>query len=214
MAGSSRKIALFGGSFDPVHHGHLILAHDALDAFALDRIYFIPAGCAPLRDEAPSASSEERLNLLRLATSDEERFGVLDLEIRRGGTSYTVDTVRELRREWAGDRLYWIIGADQLRQLDQWHEVSRLAQLCTFLVMSRPGYALEAPDNLPEGLVWYPLPARQLDISSSEIRSRLAQGKTVRHLVPERACARIEELGLYQNLRKDTEQNIAYGSSS
>lgn len=214
MAGLSKKIGLFGGSFDPVHLGHLILAQDLIEFCAFDRLYLIPARHAPLREGGPEASAEQRLELLQLATADQDRIGVLDLELERPGISYTVDTVRRLRERWPEENLYWIIGADQLQKLAQWKSIEALGGLCEFLVLSRPGYAPEPPAALPASVSWRLVNQRALEISSSEIRCRLREGRVVDHLLPVPVARRIAELKLYQNLNLNTHQSTAYGSSS
>lgn len=190
------KIGILGGSFDPVHFGHLIVARDVLEQMELDRLFFVLAARAPLKARAPQASDTQRLAMLELAIEDDPRFGVLDLELRSRGVSYTFNTVRTLQKRWPDDELYWIIGADQLGQLDRWYRIQELTKQIGFISINRPGYANTPPESLPS-LKLLPLKAHLLDISSSEIRSRVAHGLSIRYLLPDKVAAYIEKHNLY-----------------
>ncbi|TVR53480.1 MAG: nicotinate (nicotinamide) nucleotide adenylyltransferase [Puniceicoccaceae bacterium] len=178
----SRK-GIFGGSFDPVHLGHLILARDAAEALELDRIVLMPAAQAPLRDGGPVLTARDRFELLRAVTQDDPLFEVSDLEIRRGGVSYSIETAEALIAAEPETRFFWIIGADQAEQLGQWKTAERLVKLVEFAVLRRPGSAWP-PRGLPAGTRLHSLHSRQLDLSSSEIRTRLEQHLPIHHLVP------------------------------
>ena len=190
------KIGILGGSFDPVHFGHLIIARDVLEQMELDRLFFVPAARVPLKANAPQASDAKRLAMLEIAIEDDPRFGVLDLELRSGGVSYTFNTVRALRKRWPTDQLYWIIGADQLMQLDRWYSIRKLAAWISFISIDRPGYPNTPPKSLP-ALKLLPVKAHSLDISSSEIRSRVARGLSIRYLLPDKIAVYIEDHNLY-----------------
>ena len=124
---ASRGVALYGGSFDPVHCAHLKVAHAALEQLSLDKVIFIPAARSPLKGSAATASDADRIEMLRLATADEPRFAVDTCEIKRGGTSYTVDTVNLFGKKQPDSTLYWIIGADQFELLPQWRRIEEIA---------------------------------------------------------------------------------------
>jgi nicotinate-nucleotide adenylyltransferase len=175
------RIGLYGGSFDPVHLGHLLVAHAALEELALDRLVFIPAAQSPFKPGTVPAPAAIRARMLRMALVGEQRFAVDDLEIRRGGTSYTIETIREFERREPGAELFWLIGADHVPTLPQWREPEELARRVIFVVIPRPG---DAATGLPEPWRLLNLRGWPLKVSSSEIRERVRSGKTVRHLLP------------------------------
>lgn len=173
---SPRKVGLLGGSFDPIHLGHLMIAQDAWEQLDLDCVYFIPAGHAPLKEEAPLCSAADRLAMVSAAIEGFPQFAVSDCELAREGRSYTFDTVSRLREQWPADRLFWIVGADQVLQLPRWHRVEELLELTEFICLQRPGYEVEIPVELPASR-FHQVPGHLYDISSSEIRERLASGR-------------------------------------
>lgn len=194
------RVGLFGGTFDPVHLGHLALAQTAVRELALDHLFFIPASQAPLRDGPPAASATDRLELLRraLAEAANPRFGLLDLEAAAPGVHYTVDTVRQLHAAWPRAQLFWLLGADQLAQLDRWREPRELAQLAEFAVLDRPG---QPPSTLPAsvpGLRLHRLTGPTHPASASAIRRRLHAGEPGDLWLPPAAAAAIEERQLYR----------------
>jgi nicotinate-nucleotide adenylyltransferase len=173
------KIGLFGGSFDPVHLGHLLVARAAREEAGLARLFFIPAAQSPFKPDIKPAAAAERLRWLRLALAGDAAAEVDDQEIRRGGLSYTIDTVRAYAGRYPGAELFYLIGADQTAQLGLWRDAGELARLVQFLVIPRPGEAtggLAAPFR---GQVLRGVPLR---VSSSEIRARLKAGLSVEHL--------------------------------
>ena len=186
------KLGLLGGSFNPIHHGHLITATRAAEAVKLDRVLFIPAALSPLKSRSPLAPAKDRLAMLRLAVRGNPLFEICDLELRRGGVSYTIDTLRELKRRTRA-RLYWILGADAAKLLPRWKSISEVRALATFIILPRPGArpARRTPHQL---VVQAPL----LQISSSEIRDRVRKGRSVRYLVPEPVDRHIRQRGLYR----------------
>lgn len=202
-----RQIGLFGGSFDPVHFGHLVLARDFREACQLDEVVFIPAARAPLRDSGPEADARARHDMLVAALGDCEGYSVSDWEITRGGTSFTIDTVSAFAEARPGATLYWLLGADQLRQLHRWRSVDRLCERVTFAVAARPGIALEPPASL-DGLRYVRLPDRQLELSSTEIRDARTRGRSIDFLVPNAVRRIIQTRNLYS--RKTP--TPAYGS--
>jgi nicotinate-nucleotide adenylyltransferase len=175
------RIALYGGSFDPVHLGHLLVAQAALEELSLDRLLFIPAAQSPFKPGTVPAAATDRLRWLRLALAGRPEYGLDDREIRRGGVSYTIDTVRELQAAQPGAEWFWLIGADHVPTLPQWREAEALAALVRFIVIPRPG---STPAELPPPYRLQTLRGWPLGVSSSEIRARVQAGQTIRHLVP------------------------------
>lgn len=188
------RIGLFGGSFDPIHLGHLLVAHAACEEFTLDRLFFIPAAQSPLKPEHIPAPAEIRLRMLRLALAGESRYEVDDQEIRRGGSSYTIDTVRVYRQLHPNANLFYIIGADHVPLLPKWRAADELATLVEFLVVPRPGdqpVAAKPPFRV-QNLIGTPFA-----VSSSQIRARVKAGQSIRHLVPAAVAEAIRNSALY-----------------
>jgi nicotinate-nucleotide adenylyltransferase len=181
-------VGIFGGTFDPVHVGHLAIANAALDELGLDRVYFVPARRSPLKEDGPTASAEDRLGMLTAAIAGEPRFRVSRLELDREGPSFTVDTLAALKRE---GELYLILGADAYADFERWREPERIRRLATIVVAARPGVT-----NAPSGVRMLDSPL--MDISSRELRARAARGRSLRYLVPETALRYIEEHRLYR----------------
>jgi nicotinate-nucleotide adenylyltransferase len=180
---ASLRLGFLGGSFDPVHNGHLVLAYDALEQAGLDKVYLVPASQAPLKGHRPLATAEQRLEMVRLATEGLPRLGVLDDELKRGGENYTYDTVLRLRERWPEAEFFWIIGADQVENLHRWYRIHELLEQITFLAVARPGYSLKLSADLPQDRVRL-ITGHIMEISSSEIRNRLATGKIVDLFLP------------------------------
>ena len=191
------KIGFLGGSFDPLHLGHLLIAQDALEGLGLDRVDFIPAAVSPLKPRVLTASPAQRLEMVRLAIEGDARFGVLDLELRRGGTSYTVDTVRELGRRFPGAALYWVLGTDQVQRLAEWKDIGELVRLVEFVHLARPGLAGAEVPPIP-GLRVHRVAGHEVAISSSELRERASRGLPLRHFVPLKVADFIESQSLYR----------------
>ncbi len=204
----SQKIGLFGGTFNPIHFGHLIAARSVAEQLALDRVVFIPSANPPHKSVAGLIDASERLEMVRLAIADEPAFEVSDCEIRRPGPSYTIETVASFRKQLDPEsEICWIIGADSLPELTTWYRVSELVDCCRIVTVSRPGW--DEPDMSPlaqqfderqiarlrEGIVQTP----RIDISATNIRSRVRQGRSIRYLVPEPVRTHICETGLYRN---------------
>ncbi len=188
------KIGLFGGSFDPVHLGHLLVAQAAREELGLDRLFFIPAAQSPFKPENQPAPAGARLQLLRLALAGKTWCEVDGQEVQRGGVSYTVDTVRDYARRFAGAEIFYLIGADNVAKLPLWREAAELARLAEFVVIPRPG----------QGEVLFPAPFRgrwltgfPLGVSSSQIRARLKAGLPVDHLVPVAVAEALRNNPLY-----------------
>src|SRR6058998_1545633 len=162
------RIGILGGTFNPIHVGHLLIAQDAMEAARLDRVLFIPSATPPHKPLAGNVSAAHRLRMAKLAIAGDKRFAVDDLEIRRGGKSYSVDTLRELKRRYRRAEFYFIIGADSLSELHLWKDARRLVKLCRFIAVNRPGYH-GRPSRLP-GLRYQRLDPHPYDIASREIR--------------------------------------------
>jgi len=175
------KIGLYGGSFDPVHLGHLLVAQAAVEELALDRLFFIPAAQSPFKPENHPAPAAARLRWLRLALAGRANCEVDDQEIRRGGVSYTIDTVRDYARRFSGAKLFCLIGADNVAQLSAWREATELARLAEFVVIPRPG---ERAATFPEPFRGMFLKGFPLGVSSSQIRGRVKAGLPIENLVP------------------------------
>ena len=188
------RIGLFGGSFDPVHLGHLLVAQAAREELALERLFFIPAAQSPFKPDAQPAPAPERLRLLRLALSSKVWCEIDEQEISRGGVSYTIDTVRDYARRFPAKRICYLIGADHLPQLQQWRAAQELAQLMEFVVIPRPGQA-QAPLPAPYRGRW--LAGFPLGVSSSQIRSRVKCGLPIDHFVPGAVAEAIRNNRLY-----------------
>jgi nicotinate-nucleotide adenylyltransferase len=191
---NSLRIGMYGGSFDPVHLGHLLVARAAVEEMQLDRIHFIPAAQSPFKPTLAPQPAAARLALLRSALAGHPPFVVDDLELRRGGVSYTVNTVRHYAREFPHAQLYYLVGADHIRQLPLWREANELARLVEFIVLPRPGQVLEP---LPAPFRGQPLRGFPLSLSSSDIRERIQAGLSIDWLVPPAVAECIRNKGLY-----------------
>ena len=199
-----RKVGILGGTFNPIHLGHLLMAQDALEQIGLERVVFIPSAEPPHKQFEGNSTVRQRLAMVRLAIRGNARFTVDDLEIRRGGKSYTIDTLTELRRRDSRAQWYFIIGGDSLGELHRWKRVERLVRLCTFVTVPRPGFKTK-PVVDPKldaatlrRLRQSVLRGHACDISSRDIRARIAQGKSIRYLVPDAVWHYIETHRLYR----------------
>jgi nicotinate-nucleotide adenylyltransferase len=176
-----QRLGLFGGSFNPVHLGHLLLAQSAAEELALERVFFVPTAQSPFKQGIVQAAAKDRLRWLNLALAGRSHWQVDAREIQRGGVSYTVDTLRAYRQEYPQAALFYIIGADHVPFLPEWRAAAELAQLAEFLVVPRPG---EVSAPLPPPFRGRLLKGIPLGVSSSLVRARLEQGLTVDLLVP------------------------------
>jgi nicotinate-nucleotide adenylyltransferase len=202
---SGSRIGILGGTFNPIHMGHLILAQGAMETFELGTVLFVPCANPPHKRDRALVAAEHRVAMLQGAIESDPRFELCDIEIRRGGVSYAIDTVAELYKLYRGAELYFIIGADTLPELHLWKDIYSLLPLCRFISFARHGFepAMLSPDALhldppwPRKLLRNLVPARRIDISSSDIRHRIAEGLSARYLVPESVEMYISEHGLY-----------------
>lgn len=203
---STVRIGILGGTFNPVHLGHLILAQEAAEMCELSKVLFVPCAQPPHKPTAALSPDRHRLAMLQAAVEDNLGFEVSDTELCRGGVSYSIDTVRELKQEDESVELCFIIGSDMLRELHLWKDVAELMQLCRFLTFQRPGSCIEALKPDAVGLAPHQVETllkdvrigRQIDISSSDIRYRVAEGMSIRYLVPQAVEMYIAEHNLYR----------------
>lgn len=178
------RYGIYGGSFDPIHLGHLIAAQEALEQGGLDKVGFLPAAQAPLRANRPQVQTDERLKMIELALQGhEDRFEILTDEIDKGGLSYSIDTARALHERWPQRKLFWIIGGDQLALLPRWHKIDALLDFVEFIVLERPGCPKHVPASLPVDKI-HCYVGHPVDISSTDIRRRSREGKNLQFFLP------------------------------
>jgi nicotinate-nucleotide adenylyltransferase len=191
---SELKIGLFGGSFDPVHLGHLLVAQAAVEELGLDKLFFIPAAQSPFKPENKPAPAPARLQLLRLALAGKTNCEIDEQEIRRGGISYAVETLRDYAKKFPGAKLFYLIGADNVAKLGEWREADKLARLAEFVAIPRPG-GIAA--GFPKPFRGKNLKGFPVGISSSQIRARVKAGLPVENLVPPFVAGAIHAARLY-----------------
>lgn len=189
-----KRIGLYGGSFDPIHTGHVLVGQAAIEELQLDRLFFIPAARSPFKPEQQPAPCELRLAMIRLALAGRTDCEVDDFEIQRGGTSFTVDTVRYFSRRFSATKLFYLIGADNVAGLPKWREAAELAGLAEFVVIPRPG---EAQTPLPPPFQGQHLVGFPFGVSASQIRARVKAGQPIEHLVPGPVAEAIRNNRLY-----------------
>ena len=187
-------VGLFGGSFDPIHHGHLIAGRAVAETLGLDELRFMPAGEQPFKRGRHVASARERAAMVALAVAGEPGLAVERCEVDRPGPSYTVDTLRELRRREPGQDFTLVVGADASRELNQWREAEALPALARIVAVARPG-APRPDSSLVERVVEVPA----VDVSATQIRRRVAEGRSIRYLVPDAVAEFIATHGLYRD---------------
>ncbi len=188
------KIGVFGGSFDPVHVGHLIVAEAAAEIIGLQHVLFMPAGQQPFKAGHHEAQPGHRVAMLRLALEDNPRFALDLRELQREGPSYTVDSLRELRHEHPEDQLCFLVGADTICDLPTWREAAQLARLATFVALTRPGS--EVPHS---EIVSQVIEVPAIGISATDIREAVSRGRSVRYMVPAQVAEYIVRHGLYRS---------------
>ncbi|MEA2632809.1 MAG: nicotinate-nucleotide adenylyltransferase [Chloroflexota bacterium] len=195
------RLGLFGGTFDPIHMGHLILAEACREACALDRVWFVVAG-APPHKPGDRTSVADRTEMVRIAIAGHPAFEVSDLETRRPGPHYSVETLEEVHRARPEDELFFLIGADSLADLPHWRQPERIAALATLVVVDRPGVALGPsprwPDLGPAARPVRMVSIPPIGIASNDLRRRAAEGRSIRYQVPRGVEAYIEAHGLYR----------------
>ena len=183
------RTGILGGSFDPIHHGHLILARAAREELGLDRVLLVPANVSPHKTGDFSTTGEERLAMVRLAIDGEDGFEISDIELHRPPPSYTVDTLRELRAAHPKDEFVLLIGADNVAKFETWREPDEIRRLAKIAVLDRAGGT--SPTD-------WPVVRRLIDISSTDIRARVAAVRSIRYLTPDAVCDYIAAHGLYR----------------
>jgi nicotinate-nucleotide adenylyltransferase len=189
------NIGLLGGTFDPVHTGHLVLAQECFYRFSLDKVVFVPAYRSPLKPPESGTPAQSRLEMVRLAVSGDGRFEVSDHEVSKGCVSYTVETVEHFMRVYGkGARFFFITGSDSLEDLSSWKDVDRLLDLVTFVAASRPGWSL----NSPYMKRLKPVVIPRVEVSSSMIRDRVRRNEPIDYLVPKAVADHIRLHGLYK----------------
>jgi nicotinate-nucleotide adenylyltransferase len=188
------RIGIYGGTFDPPHQGHLIVAAEAFELLDLTRLLLIPAARSPHKQAAPRASAEQRLRMLRAAVAGDPRFEVDDMELRREPPSFTIDTIRELGRRHPEAELVLLLGTDQFREFGRWHEPEAIASLATLAVLSRAGETLEGSGSYEA----VPVPVSRIDISATAVRARIAAGLSSRFYVAEAVREIIEGEAVYR----------------
>ena len=193
----SCRLGVYGGTFDPIHTGHLVIARGIVEHCGLDRLLFVPSARPPHKQGHAIAPSDDRFRMAQLATQHDPHFEVSDLEINRPGLSYTVDTLKELRNIYgASSSIHLVIGADSLLEIDTWYAPDRVFELATIVTVPRPGKELVRADpRWRDRVVTVQLP--EIDISSTDIRRRVCEGLSIANLVPEEVARYIEERGLY-----------------
>ena len=207
-----RKIILFGGTFDPIHLGHTAVAAAAAEHIGAEKIIFIPAKCSPLKDSFPEAGDEDRLAMIALAIADNKKFQLNDYELRKPEPSYTLETVRQFQADYGAKALiYWLVGADSIDELSRWFGIVELIDACILSVMFRAG--CEPPDFAKFKDIWGAARVEKLqrnvirtpliDISSTEIRNRLAAGRDVTNMLAPPVADYIRKHGLYQSKAKN-----------
>ncbi|CAM5653963.1 MULTISPECIES: nicotinate-nucleotide adenylyltransferase [Streptomyces] len=191
-----RRLGVMGGTFDPIHHGHLVAASEVASQFHLDEVIFVPTGQPWQKSHKTVSPAEDRYLMTVIATASNPQFSVSRIDIDRGGKTYTIDTLRELHQQHRDADLFFITGADALGQILTWHDAPELFSLAHFIGVTRPGHILADP-GLPEGAVsLVEVPA--LAISSTDCRARVAQGDPVWYLVPDGVVRYIDKRDLYR----------------
>ncbi len=193
------RLGIFGGTFDPPHVGHLIVADDAAAVLDLDRVLFVPTGEHPLKGPRVQTAAELRLQMIRAATAGHDLFEVDDREVRRSGPSYTIETIEELAEENPGAELFLLVGSDILGEIDRWHRVDQIGKRARIAVLSRADAKFSAPAGMR--LEALRVEVTSIEISSSEIRERVGSGRPYRFLVPEPVYEIMRKHELYGQAR-------------
>ena len=187
------KIGILGGTFDPVHYGHLILAEQVAGQLGLDKVLFVPTYRPPHKDGCRILAARHRLKMVARAVRGNGRFAVSDIEVRRRGKSYTVDTLRAIKRRYPGARLYFICGSDLVSEIPRWKDVAAIHRLARFVLAKRPGYGRRL-----SGRHYRKIHVAQVDISSSSLRRLVRMGRSIRYLTPDSVVRYIQKHRLYR----------------
>ncbi|WP_070120736.1 nicotinate-nucleotide adenylyltransferase [Bacillus marinisedimentorum] len=186
-----KNIGILGGTFDPPHYGHLLIAQEAYHQLSLDEVWFMPSNVPPHKEKESDSTAGDRLEMTRCAISGNDAFKLNDVELRRTGPSYTIDTIRLITDKEKDAVFYFIIGSDMVEYLPKWKNIDDLLRYVTFAGVKRPGYSLETEYPIAE------VEVREFDVSSSFLRERIATGGNVRYYLPDEVRLYIEENGLY-----------------
>ncbi|WP_236685286.1 nicotinate-nucleotide adenylyltransferase [Demequina salsinemoris] len=190
MAGT--RVGVLGGTFDPIHHGHLAAASEVCAVLSLDHVLLVPTAAQPFKEPGAPVDATHRLAMCRLAVAHDPRLEVSTVDIDRGGTTFTIDTLEDLHEQLPGVELYFIAGADALARLSEWRDADRLLSLARFVAVTRPGHAMS-----PSSGAYAVVEAPALDVSSTDVRRRVGEGRPIRYLVPHAVADYIEEHDLY-----------------
>ena len=188
-----KHIGILGGSFDPVHFGHLLMAQSAAEALKLDAVFFVPAFRSPFKNSHSVPDASKRLFMVKEAIKGNKLFKLYDGELRRGQTSYTIDTLKELKAKYPQSKMHLLMGADNLRTFHRWKEPNGILELATLVILNRPGFDKNYPKRWPYLKINMPA----VDISSSDIRLRLKQNKSIWYLTPKAVIRYISRYRLY-----------------
>lgn len=194
------RVGILGGTFDPVHIGHLIMAESVREAAQLDEIWFMPAGHPPHKEDARVTDAATRIAMLRAAIAGSPAFRICELECERSGPSYTIDTVRALLTQYPRYRFHWIFGGDMVAHLPHFHRVEELVAAIGLIGVARPGFEgadTSLPASLADAVTMVPAPL--VAVSSSDIRQRIRDGRSVRYLLPDAVIKVIKERGIYES---------------
>lgn len=203
----AHRIGILGGTFDPIHIGHLIIAESAADAYGLDTVFFTPAATPPHKTDTTISESSHRIAMVELAIADNPRFRLSLLDMDQGEASYTADLLQRFWIDFPDAELYFVIGTDSLREFPTWHEPERILAASRLLVAERPGVDitqahLDAVNGLRERTAFFA--SHRIDVSATDIRGRCATGRSIRYLVPDAVVAYIREHALYNEQERDT----------
>jgi nicotinate-nucleotide adenylyltransferase len=199
-----RRLGILGGTFDPIHHGHLLAAEEAYHQLALDRVLFVPAGIPPHKPARPISAAGHRVRMVELAIAGKPHFSLSRVDVDRPGPSYTVDTLELLRARWgSGPRFFFIEGNDSLSDIACWYQPQRLIELCELAVVARPGSQIDLPElerrlpGITGRIHWVKIPL--LEISSSDLRTRVRAGRSISYLAPREVEAYVRQHRLYRD---------------
>ncbi|WP_281180972.1 nicotinate-nucleotide adenylyltransferase [Actinomyces vulturis] len=192
------RIGVMGGTFDPIHHGHLVAASEVQQAFDLDEVIFVPTWAQPFKKDRPVSAAEHRYLMTVIATASNPRFTVSRVDIDRGGVTYTIDTLTDLTREYPGAELYFITGADALAQILTWKDSEKLFTMAHMVGVTRPGHVMNTEGMPKDGVSLLEVPA--MAISSTDCRERVSRGDAVWYLVPDGVVQYIRKYGLYRQI--------------
>lgn len=197
MSQAKRRVGIMGGTFDPIHHGHLVAASEVMHKFDLDEVVFVPTSTQPFKQGRKSAPAEDRYLMTVIATASNNRFTVSRVDIDRGGVTYTYETLRDLSAQQPDTEWFFITGADALRDILSWKNADQVLAEARFIGVSRPGHVLDLGEELPTGAVaLVEVPA--MAISSTDVRNRVRLGQPIWYLVPDGVVQYINKHGLYR----------------